>query len=984
MVAGASYRSDAVLVGRDPELRRLRAALGVSGDRASYTVIIEGEPGVGKTALVSSAIADASTRDDSALVLQGVCLPLASITMPFIGIRSALRGLALLPGDEATLLPSPDLDDSPTRVPVLIDEWIDRITGWRRLVLTIDDLQWADGPTLDALMYLAAGPNGRPLTLIGTIRSLDGPHPRPVDRWMAQLGRVPRVVVLRLENLTREATAEQVSVLLGWPPDQSLVQDIYEKTRGHPYLTELTVAGLARGVTHLPADLPSTLTSAVLGAVRTLSPDAQAAMALLAICGRPMDSSALERVLANGGSSVPRGVALGSLLNEALDTGVVVEQPSGFWFRHPLTAELIESGLPGADRRRLHVALSNFEEAVGATGGAELDHALRIAEHHHRSGDVEQAYAAALKTAEVARESGAYLPELRLLLRALEVSPSLAADPIARYDLLCRARRAAEDAGAGDDELSIVEDTLASDDLPELVRAELMLRRIRLRGITLRERYPVAECEAVLAITRAHPSSWQHARALSLWVDAELEGGSAPKSSITRASVSAVAIARSAGQAQTLACALVAEARVRLVLGERAAAAEAFTTAIPVSLASREWVAFNDAAGGITEATGVLLSARTARMLHAYRQDLVAAGAPHVYVAWLAGFEAIAWLFVGEWRECVNVLRFVAGHDPGPYSDAALRLTAARLAVLQGDQATAEAHVARVEVLAETHHRFTSLGLDSIHAEVRLAAHDPEGALLAALAGIQREERPDFAEWLPPLAARALADLAERERDRGQNPAVTLDRLDRFLRSHADIAGQAPQGGNLAREQVTALSLLLASEVARARRAEGEHYAWAETADALADADFPWEEAYACQRLAEATLRGSGGARRLGTARVAIRRGLALTDRLWAAPVGASLRRLAVLAHIDVGERMPGGEAPALAERRASHPRLQRLTDREREVLRHIVAGDTYAETASALFISEKTVSAHVSHLLAKTGTSNRFELAQLAAEPPT
>ena len=130
-------------------------------------------------------------------------------------------------------------------------------------------------------------------------------------------------------------------------------------------------------------------------------------------------------------------------------------------------------------------------------------------------------------------------------------------------------------------------------------------------------------------------------------------------------------------------------------------------------------------------------------MLQAYRQDLIAAGAPHVYVAWLAGSESIAWLFVGEWRECVDVLRFVAGRDPGPYSDAALRLTAARLAV------------------------------------------------------------------------------------------------------------------------------------------------------------------------------------------------------------------------------------------------LQRLTDREREVLTHIVAGDTYAETASALFISEKTVSAHVSHLLAKTGTSNRVELAQLAAEPP-
>jgi DNA-binding CsgD family transcriptional regulator len=55
------------------------------------------------------------------------------------------------------------------------------------------------------------------------------------------------------------------------------------------------------------------------------------------------------------------------------------------------------------------------------------------------------------------------------------------------------------------------------------------------------------------------------------------------------------------------------------------------------------------------------------------------------------------------------------------------------------------------------------------------------------------------------------------------------------------------------------------------------------------------------------------------------------------------------------------------------------LTAREREILAHIVAGLTYGEIARELMISEKTVSVHVSHLLHKTGTTNRAELAQLA-----
>ena len=57
---------------------------------------------------------------------------------------------------------------------------------------------------------------------------------------------------------------------------------------------------------------------------------------------------------------------------------------------------------------------------------------------------------------------------------------------------------------------------------------------------------------------------------------------------------------------------------------------------------------------------------------------------------------------------------------------------------------------------------------------------------------------------------------------------------------------------------------------------------------------------------------------------------------------------------------------------------------REREVLSHIVAGRTYAETAEALFISEKTVSVHVSNLLRKTGTRSRVEVADLVRRTAT
>ena len=82
------------------------------------------------------------------------------------------------------------------------------------------------------------------------------------------------------------------------------------------------------------------------------------------------------------------------------------------------------------------------------------------------------------------------------------------------------------------------------------------------------------------------------------------------------------------------------------------------------------------------------------------------------------------------------------------------------------------------------------------------------------------------------------------------------------------------------------------------------------------------------------------------------------------------LRGLAARARIPI-------EEPAAAASVAPAA-LQGLTDREREVLDLIAVGRTYAEVARALMISEKTVSTHVSHLLTKTGTSGRVELAGL------
>ena len=976
MVAGARYRNDPVLVGRDADLETLLSLMRGADQIRAVTAVITGAAGLGKTALVAEAVKRFAAGDGAVLLLRGVCLPLVSFTVPFIGLRSALR---LPEGTASETVPSPpDLDESPARVPVLVDRWLDKLTQDRHVILTIDDVQWADQDTLDTLLYLAAGPAARHLAILATVRSSQWEAAGPVDRWIAELRRMPRVELLELEPLDRAGTAEQVSTLLGWPPDESLVDDVFDKTGGHPYLTELTVAGLSRGSTQLPPDLPESVRSAVLGTFRSLAPDTRAALTALAVAGRPLRPPELRRILDAGGSPAEDEERLRAGLVEAVHAAVVVEADGGVWFRHPLTPELLNEDLAPDEKRRWHALLARFEEDTNPPTGSELARALRVAEHHHQAAS-DRAYRSALAAVRLAGDTGAYEQELRLLLRALDLSPSVAGGAESRMELLTRAQRAAMAASAVDEELRLVDEILASTELSDLARADYMIRRLTLRAITQRELVGVEACEEVLALTASEPTSSQHVRALSRWVGTQVDLQSTPSPTVVSAAAAALTTAREIGDTGALASALESAAWVQLMLGNRDRAAELSEEAGNTALAAHDWVVFNNSVYCAVQSTTGWLTPGSVRLQQRRRMELVEAKAPHAYVAWLAASEAHDALTIGAWQHCAEVLRHIRSRDPGLYSNTSARIAAARLAVLQGRQIEAESHIQRVAELSRDYSSFLLMPLDSVRSEVLLAAGDPEGGFAAAMMGFERPELPELAEWLLPLAARALADLAAREQSAGRSLDPVLARIDELVDAHPAVVFYMPPVADLGPLRENGLNLLYKSEISRAHATKDEPDNWLRTANALADALLPWEEAYACQRLSESLLRGAGGARRVGAARLAIRRGLAVAEQLRAEPVIASLNRLAKLANITLAESSTSPKrAPHEAAELQLPPRLSTLTNREREVLAHIASGETYAEVAAALFISEKTVSAHVSHLLTKTGTTNRVELARL------
>jgi len=132
----------------------------------------------------------------------------------------------------------------------------------------------------------------------------------------------------------------------------------------------------------------------------------------------------------------------------------------------------------------------------------------------------------------------------------------------------------------------------------------------------------------------------------------------------------------------------------------------------------------------------------------------------------------------------------------------------------------------------------------------------------------------------------------------------------------------------------------------------------------------PWEEATAEWRFAQAALRAPGTKTE---AAASLRRSHQLATGLGATPLREDVEALAQASHIPLDQ--PRG----IAAPKNPQSALAALTPREREVLAHVIAGRSNREIAKALFISEKTVSVHVSNVLRKSGTTTRADAAAWA-----
>ncbi|MFV2105230.1 BTAD domain-containing putative transcriptional regulator [Micromonospora sp. LOL_015] len=370
------------LVGRADELDQLRALFDALADGQGDVLWVEGEPGVGKTALVRAATAN---LDDRGCQVAWGGIRELDRDAPVQAVARALRPLTTghlrAARPDGPHLDVADDDNAVDDAPVSSDWVLAQVRtacAVAPVVLVVDDLQSADSVGEPFWNRLVAATRRLPLLLVAVAR---------LEPGGAALARLRRTVgsrrgqVLRLDALP-PGVVEQLAVrLVGAPLGPNLAEAI-STSAGNPfYAREMTSALLRRGVVQVadgvadipdsaPIDLPRPLLAVVRSSVDLLSPRAQDVLRTAAMLGTRFSVDDLAEV--SGESAVD----LVPSLEEAIAANVVVSDDTTLAFRYSALRRVLYGSIPAPARAMLH---RHIAEVLGRGAGPATRVAAQLA-----------------------------------------------------------------------------------------------------------------------------------------------------------------------------------------------------------------------------------------------------------------------------------------------------------------------------------------------------------------------------------------------------------------------------------------------------------------------------------------------------------------------------------------------------------------------------------------------------------------------------
>ena len=406
-----------VFVGRHREMGDLKACLedGLSGRGRMVTLV--GEPGIGKTRIAQELATYAGLR--GAQVLWGRCYEEQGVPpyWPWVqAIRSYVRDsdpeqlrsdmgsgaadIAEVVSDVKDRLPDlrpPPQAESPEqarfRLFDSITTFLKTASQKRPLILVLDDLHWADQPSLSLLQFVARELGGGRLLLVGTYRDVELNRQHPLAETLGELTRERLFQRVILRGLTQQDVAHFIEMTSGNSAPAGLVEAVYSQTEGNPlFVTEVvrllvqegqlgadppTASGQGGGTDSWTVRIPEGVREVIGRRLNRLSQRCNETLAVASILGREFTLDQLKPLSEDTSEDRLFGV-----LEEALASRVIEELPQSvgrYQFTHALIQETLAGELSLTRKVRLHARIAeSLEELYGTDGEA---HAAELAHH---------------------------------------------------------------------------------------------------------------------------------------------------------------------------------------------------------------------------------------------------------------------------------------------------------------------------------------------------------------------------------------------------------------------------------------------------------------------------------------------------------------------------------------------------------------------------------------------------------------------------
>ncbi len=954
------------IVGRRAELETLGRALAALDEGTSAMLYLVGEPGIGKTRLLAELHAQAQARRHLVLVGRAAeferDLPfglfvaalddyLASLTDNDNGGGGGGPGLPL-PAELGGIFPSlghlaagadTGLQEERYRAHRAVRGLLDGLSGRRPVVLVLDDVHWADAASTELLCHLVAHRPAGPVLLALAMRPV-GTSPR-LATALEQAARDGSVHRLALGPLS----PDDAHRMIGAPTDPR----VYQESGGNPfYLQQLVRAGRMAGSTGVydlgDLAVPAAVRAALEAELEALSAPARSLLAGAAVSGEPF-----EPELAAAAAGMDEAQAL-DLLDELVRLDLVrpTAVPRHFRFRHPIVRHGVYQAAGPGWRLTAHARLAEVLERQGASPQVRAHHVERSA----RPGDV--AAIDLLQEAGAAAAPRAPATAARWYQAALRLLPH---DQIERrLGLLVATATSLVSAGLLADARATLLD--AVDLLPPAMAAV----RVRL----------IASCAALEHLLGRHRDA--HGRLTSAL--GELADQGSPEAATLKLELAVDAI-------------YTFDFPAMAAWASTAAADAAAIGVAPLEAAALSLLGFAKYILGATVEAAAHLDRAAAIVDRLTDAGLAAQLDATYYLCWAENF----------------MERY----------EASLRHTERGIAL---SQSSGQGHLL-VPIMLGRVYALVARGRCAEACELAEVAED--AARLAV-----NPQSLSWALWVRALAATAAGDhvLALRSGEECMAVGSTVDHnvisatggwvfgatlleAGEPERCRAEVlkSGGGPDlplvGSGV---RCTCYELLTRAELALGRRAEA--MAWAERAVAVA-AGLTLDVARSAARRAQAVVLIETGEH----ARAAELALAAAADcERASAPIEAARSRVLAgralalagereraVAELERAERdlaacgAPSYRAEAVRElerlgrrvRSANGPKdsagVTSLTARELEVAGLVAAGNTNREIASALYLSEKTVESHLSHIFTKLGVSSRARLTTLLARHP-